>query len=203
MSFAFSVEARDGAARLGRLATAHGSVDTPAFQPVGTSGAVKGVTAEELRRCGAQIVLANTYHLYLRPGHAVVRDLGGLHAFMHWDGPLLTDSGGFQAFSMEALRRLDEEGVRFKSHLDGSLHLLTPESSMEIQAALGSDIAMVLDECPALPSPREAIEAAVERTTRWAERAASLSTTTTSNRGVSELRLDSPSSKRPNDSGRL
>ena len=170
MSFSFSMRAEDGAARLGRMTTAHGAVDTPAFMPVGTAGAVKAVTPEELRLCGAQIVLANTYHLYLRPGHAIVRELGGLHSFMHWDGPILTDSGGFQAFSMEALRRLDEEGVRFKSHLDGSLHLLTPESSMEIQAALGSDVAMVLDECPPLPSPREALEEAVERTSRWAER---------------------------------
>jgi queuine tRNA-ribosyltransferase len=170
MSFAFTVTAQDGVARRGRMTTAHGTVDTPAFQPVGTAGAVKAVTPEELRRCGAQIVLANTYHLYLRPGHAVVRELGGLHAFMHWDGPILTDSGGFQAFSMEALRKLDEEGVRFTSHLDGSLHLLTPESSMEIQAALGSDVAMVLDECPPLPSPRASVLAAVDRTTRWAER---------------------------------
>jgi queuine tRNA-ribosyltransferase len=170
MSFGFTVRARDGGARLGRLHSAHGGVDTPAFLPVGTLGAVKAVTPEELRACGAQMVLANTYHLYLRPGHEVVRDLGGLHRFMHWDGPILTDSGGFQAFSMEALRRLDEEGVHFKSHLDGSLHTLTPESSMQVQAALGSDVAMVLDECPPLPSPREAVAAAVERTTRWAER---------------------------------
>ena len=170
MSFSFTVTAREGAARLGRMTTAQGAVDTPAFMAVGTAGAVKAVTPEELVACGAQIVLANTYHLYLRPGHETVRDLGGLHAFMHWDRSILTDSGGFQAFSMEALRRLDEEGVRFKSHLDGSLHLLTPESSMEIQAALGSDIAMVLDECPPLPSPREALLAAVDRTTRWAER---------------------------------
>ncbi|HEX5043049.1 MAG TPA: tRNA guanosine(34) transglycosylase Tgt [Candidatus Polarisedimenticolaceae bacterium] len=170
MSFSFSVLAEEGAARGGRMTTAHGTVDTPAFMPVGTAGAVKAVTAEELRACGAQIVLANTYHLYLRPGHAIVRGLGGLHTFMHWDGPILTDSGGFQVFSMEALRRLDEEGVRFKSHLDGSLHLLTPERSMEIQAALGSDVAMVLDECPPLPAPREVVEQAVERTTRWAAR---------------------------------
>ncbi len=170
MSFSFSVTAEDGPARRGRITTGHGTVDTPAFMPVGTAGAVKAVTPEELRSCGAQIVLGNTYHLYLRPGHAVVHELGGLHRFMHWDGPILTDSGGFQAFSMEALRRLDEEGVRFKSHLDGSLHLLTPETSMEIQAALGSDVAMVLDQCPPLPSPREALEDAVGRTSRWAER---------------------------------
>jgi queuine tRNA-ribosyltransferase len=168
--FGFELLGADGAARLGRMTTAHGTVETPAFMPVGTAGAVKAVTPQELRACGAQIVLGNTYHLYLRPGHEIVRELGGLHRFMGWDGPILTDSGGFQAFSMEALRKLDDEGVRFKSHLDGSLHLLTPESSMEIQAALGSDVAMVLDECAPLPSPREAVEAAVERTTRWAGR---------------------------------
>jgi queuine tRNA-ribosyltransferase len=138
--------------------------------PVGTQGTVKGLTPDHLRAAGSRMVLANTYHLALRPGEAVVRDLGGLHRFMAWDGPILTDSGGFQAFSMADRRSRSEAGFRFKSHLDGSLHLLTPESSMEIQAALGSDIAMVLDECPALPSPREAIDAAVERTTRWAER---------------------------------
>lgn len=170
MSLAFTVIARDGAARRGRMTTGHGSVETPAFMPVGTQGTVKAVTPEELRRCGADIVLANTYHLDLRPGHEVVRELGGLHRFMNWSGPILTDSGGFQAFSMESLRALDDDGVRFRSHLDGSLRTLTPESSMEIQAALGSDVAMVLDECPALPAPREAIAAAVDRTTRWARR---------------------------------
>jgi queuine tRNA-ribosyltransferase len=138
--------------------------------PVGTAGAVKAVTTGELRAVGTTILLGNTYHLYLRPGHAVVRELGGLHRFMNWDGPILTDSGGFQVFSLEGLRKIDDEGVRFRSHLDGSTHLLTPEISMEIQAALGSDVAMAFDECPPLPSPREAIEAAVERTTRWARR---------------------------------
>lgn len=136
--------------------------------PVGTAGSVKAVTPEELRECGADIVLCNTYHLYLRPGHEVVGGLGGLHRFMHWDGPILTDSGGFQAFSMAELRKLDDRGVTFRSHLDGSMHLLTPLKSMEIQAALGSDIVMVLDECPALPAPREAVAEAVDRTTRWA-----------------------------------
>jgi queuine tRNA-ribosyltransferase len=138
--------------------------------PVGTAGAVKAITTEELRACGARIVLSNTYHLYLRPGHEVIRELGGLHRFMHWDGPILTDSGGFQVFSMAKLRRIDDEGVRFRSHLDGSLHVLTPEKSMEVQEALGSDVAMVLDECPSLPAPREAVAAAVERTARWARR---------------------------------
>jgi queuine tRNA-ribosyltransferase len=152
------------------MTTAHGVVETPAFMPVGTQGAVKAVTVDELRRCGAEIVLGNTYHLSLRPGHEVVRDLGGLHRFMAWDGPILTDSGGFQAFSMEGLRAIDERGVTFRSHLDGTTHELTPESSMAIQSALGSDVAMALDECPPLPAPRDAVERAVERTTRWAAR---------------------------------
>ena len=167
-SLHFDTLARDGRARLGRLGTAHGEVETPAFMPVGTAGAVKSVTPDELRCCGAQIVLSNTYHLFLRPGHELVRELGGLHGFMSWPGPILTDSGGFQIFSLSALRKLDDEGVTFKSHLDGSMHLLTPGRSMEIQAALGSDIAMVLDECPSGPATREAVEIAVRRTTRWA-----------------------------------
>ena len=168
--FAFEVTARDGRARAGRLSTARGSVDTPAFMPVGTAGAVKAATPGDLRRAGAEIVLANTYHLWLRPGHEVVRELGGLHRFMSWDGPILTDSGGFQVLSLAELRRVDDRGVRFRSHLDGSLRELTPETSMEIQAALGSDVAMVLDECPALPAPRGALEQAVARTTAWARR---------------------------------
>lgn len=170
MSLSFRVLARDGEARLGRLTTARGDVDTPTFMPVGSAGAIKAVTPEELVACGARIVLSNTYHLMLRPGHEVVRELGGLHRFMHWDGPILTDSGGFQAYSMADLRRMDDRGVRFRSHLDGSVHELTPEKSMAVQAALGSDIAMVLDECHALPAPREAIAAAVDRTRRWARR---------------------------------
>jgi queuine tRNA-ribosyltransferase len=169
-AFGFAVSSRDGLARRGRMTTARGVVETPQFMPVGTAGAVKAVTTGELRAAGATILLGNTYHLYLRPGHAIIRDLGGLHRFMNWDGPILTDSGGFQVFSLEGLRKIDEEGVRFRSHLDGSTHLLTPETSMEIQAALGSDIAMAFDECPPLPSPPEAIAAAVDRTTRWARR---------------------------------
>jgi queuine tRNA-ribosyltransferase len=161
---------RDGAARRGRMTTAHGTIDTPAFMPVGTQGVVKAVTSGELRACGAQIVLANTYHLFLRPGHELIRELGGLHRFMNWSGPILTDSGGFQVFSMEGLRTIDEDGVTFRSHIDGSMQRLTPESSMEIQTALGSDIAMVLDECPPLPATPQAVEAAVARTTRWARR---------------------------------
>ena len=166
----FELLARDGAARLGRLNTRRGAIDTPAFMPVGTAGAVKGVTPEEVVNCGAQVILGNTYHLYLRPGHDVVAELGGLHRFMNWSGPILTDSGGFQVFSLSGLRTIDDTGVSFRSHIDGSLHLLSPEKSMEIQAALGSDIAMVLDECPALPSGREAVETAVARSTAWARR---------------------------------
>jgi len=169
-SFAFEVVASDGPARLGRLSTAHGVVETPAFMPVGTAGAVKAVTPEELRRCGAQIVLSNTYHLFLRPGHELIAELGGLHTFMQWPGPILTDSGGFQIFSLAALRSIDDDGVRFRSHIDGSKQLLTPESSMEIQRALGTDIAMALDECPPWPAEREEVERAVRRTTLWAER---------------------------------
>jgi len=168
--FGFEVVGRCGDARRGILRTPRGVVSTPAFMPVGTAGTVKAVTPEELCECGAEIILANTYHLYLRPGHEVVAELGGLHAFMNWSGPILTDSGGFQVLSLAGLNRVDEEGVHFRSHLDGSAHLLTPESSMEIQAALGSDIAMVLDVCPALPASRDEIEQAVLRTTRWARR---------------------------------
>jgi len=169
-AFGFRAMARDGRARMGVVTTAHGDFETPAFMPVGTQGAVKAVTPAELRRCGAQVVLSNTYHLYLRPGHRLVERLGGLHRFMNWDGPILTDSGGFQVFSMSGLRSVDEEGVRFRSHLDGSEHHLTPERSMEIQAALGSDVAMVLDVCPAHPATRDQVVEAVERTTRWARR---------------------------------
>ena len=169
-AFSFELIAQDGAARRGTMTTAHGTVETPAFMPVGTQGAVKAVSPPELRACGAQMILANTYHLDLRPGHELIRELGGLHRFMSWDGPILTDSGGFQVFSMTGLRTLDEDGVSFRSHLDGSLLRLTPESSMEIQAALGSDVAMVLDECPPLPAARDVVLAAVARTTRWARR---------------------------------
>jgi queuine tRNA-ribosyltransferase len=152
------------------MTTPHGTVETPAFMPVGTQGAVKAVTSEELAACGTQIVLANTYHLHVRPGHELIADLGGLHRFMNWNGPILTDSGGFQVFSLKGLTRLDEEGVAFRSHIDGSLRRLTPELSMEIQTALGSDVAMVLDHCPSLPAAREEIEQASARTTRWAKR---------------------------------
>jgi queuine tRNA-ribosyltransferase len=166
----FVVEARDGRARAGRLATPHGEVETPVFMPVGTAGAVKAVLHRDLRDIGARILLANTYHLMLRPGDALVAGLGGLHSFTAWDGPFLTDSGGYQVFSLAALRKLDEEGVRFQSHLDGSAHLLSPERSMEVQQNLGADVAMAFDECPPGDAPREIVAEATARTTRWARR---------------------------------
>jgi queuine tRNA-ribosyltransferase len=168
--FSFSVLAREGRARAGRLATPHGEVETPAFMPVGTAGAVKAALHRDLRELGAAILLANTYHLMLRPGDALVAELGGLHGFTGWERPFLTDSGGYQVFSLASLRRIGEEGVRFQSHIDGTSHLLTPERSMEIQINLGADIAMAFDECPPADAPREAVAEATERTTRWARR---------------------------------
>ena len=150
--------------------TPHGVIDTPVFMPVGTAATVKALTHETLEELGAGIILANTYHLYLRPGHEVIRKLGGLHQFMSWRGAILTDSGGYQVFSLSELRKITDEGVRFRSHLDGSEHLLSAEKAVEIQLALGSDIAMVLDECIQTPAPRDLAAAAVVRTTRWAAR---------------------------------
>lgn len=161
---------RDTAARRGRLTLAHGVVETPAFMPVGTQGTVKGVTLAQLRATGAQMILGNTYHLALRPGADVVAALGGLHAFCGWDGPILTDSGGFQIFSLAALAKIDETGAMFRSHVDGSSWRLTPETALEIQAALGSDVAMVLDHVVALPNEPEVIADAMHRSLRWAER---------------------------------
>ena len=157
-------------ARLGRLVTAHGEVETPCFMPVGTQGTVKAMLPRDLTEIGCQMLLGNTYHLYLRPGHELIRDLGGLHRFMSWHGPILTDSGGYQVFSLGKMRKISEEGVRFQSHLDGSSQLLTPEKAVEIQEALGSDIAMVLDECIAHDATREYVRISTERTIRWAER---------------------------------
>ena len=157
-------------ARLGRLVTPHGVVETPCFMPVGTQGTVKAMLPRDLRELGCQILLGNTYHLYLRPGHEVIRQLGGLHRFMSWDGPILTDSGGYQVFSLGAMRKITEEGARFQSHLDGSTHLLTPEKAVEIQEALGSDIAMILDECIAHDAARDYVQSSTERTIRWAKR---------------------------------
>ena len=172
MSFSFEVARTDPTgARRGVLNTPHGAVQTPFFMPVGTQATVKGLRNEALEELGAEIILSNTYHLYLRPGHEAVRKLGGLHKFMSWPRAILTDSGGFQVFSLSELRKVSDEGVRFRSHLDGSEHMLTPEKAAEIQLALGWDIAMVLDECIETPAPRDKAEAAVGRTTKWAGRA--------------------------------
>jgi queuine tRNA-ribosyltransferase len=157
-------------ARLGRLVTAHGVVETPCFMPVGTQGTVKAMLPRDLKELGCQILLSNTYHLYLRPGHGLIRQLGGLHRFMGWQGPILTDSGGYQVFSLGAMRKISEDGARFQSHLDGSSHLLTPEKVVEIQEALGSDIAMVLDECIAHDAAKDYARDSTERTIRWAKR---------------------------------
>ena len=172
MNFSFEVAKTDPTgARRARLTTPHGVIETPVFMPVGTQATVKGLTQEALEELGAGIILANTYHLYLRPGHELIRKLGGLHQFMSWRGAILTDSGGYQVFSLSELRKMTDEGVRFRSHLDGSEHLLTPEKAAEIQLALGSDIAMVLDECIETPAPRDKAEVALQRTTEWAARA--------------------------------
>jgi len=171
MPFRFEVLKTDPTgARLGRLETPHGAFDTPAFLPVGTAGTVKGLAQEQLEALGAQIVLANTYHLYLRPGHERIRSLGGLHAFMSWPHPILTDSGGYQVFSLAELRKVTDEGVTFRSHLDGSEHFLSPERALEIEIALGADLIMVLDECIALPAEETATRAAARRTLDWARR---------------------------------
>ncbi len=166
----FELLGRDGAARRGRLTTAHGVVETPVFMPVGTRGTVKSLTPDDVRESGAQIVLANTYHLLLRPGPALIAKLGGLHRFMGWDGPILTDSGGFQVWSLSKLRRVSEDGVCFRSPVDGTEHALSPEDVIAIQQALGSDVVMPLDECLGYPATREATEASLALTLRWARR---------------------------------
>ena len=171
MSFAFRVTHTEGRARAGVLSTAHGDVNTPAFMPVGTQGAVKAVTHRDLESVGADILLSNTYHLYLRPGDDLIARRGGLHRFIGWSKPILTDSGGYQVFSLAERRVITEEGARFRSHLDGSEHLLTPEKAADIQAQLGSDISMVFDECLALPADTSAVNASMQRTLRWACRA--------------------------------
>lgn len=157
-------------ARRGRLYTPHGSIETPVFMPVGTAATVKAMQPEELKEMGAQIILSNTYHLYLRPGHEIIREAGGLHKFMNWDKAILTDSGGFQVFSLGEIRKITEEGVLFRSHIDGSKHMFSPEKSMEVQNALGSDIIMAFDECPPYPSDRSYVKNSLERTTRWLRR---------------------------------
>mgnify|MGYP000877782371 CR=1 FL=1 len=166
----FEVLQTDGKARRGRLQTAHGRVETPVFMPVGTQATVKTLTPEDLQEMGVQIILSNTYHLYLRPGAELVERAGGLHRFMNWPGNLLTDSGGFQVFSLSKLRQISDEGVYFNSHIDGSRHFLTPEKVMEIEMSLGADIAMCFDECPPYPCTHQEASQAVERTSHWARR---------------------------------
>lgn len=168
--FEITCKSKKSKARTGKLHTAHGTIDTPAFMPVGTQGSVKAVTPEQVKDIGAQIILCNTYHLYLRPGIEVIKAAGGLHKFISWDGPILTDSGGYQVFSLSRLRKITDEGVTFNSHIDGSEHLLTPEKVIEIQAAFGSDIIMPLDECIHYPCSKPEALAAVEKTKIWANR---------------------------------
>ncbi len=172
----FELLGQGGDARRGRLTLPHGVIETPCFMPVGTAATVKGLTPPELRDAKTQIVLANTYHLWLRPGLDTIEAAGGLHRFMAWDGPILTDSGGFQVFSLQNRREVDDGGVTFRSHLDGSRHRFTPESVIAFQQAIGSDVAMVLDVCVSLPATREAAEEAVRLTTRWAQRSAKAAT---------------------------
>lgn len=170
-AFAFDIHAREGAARVGVLRTPRGDIRTPAFMPVGTAGTVKALTVEQVKQSGADIILGNTYHLMLRPGGERMAKFGGLHKFMRWDGPILTDSGGYQVMSLSQLRKLDTDGVTFRSHVDGSQHRLTPADSIRIQAdEIGAEIVMQLDECPALPAPREAVEKAMRLSLDWAER---------------------------------
>jgi queuine tRNA-ribosyltransferase len=170
MSITFHIEKTSGKARLGRLSTPHGEIQTPVFMPVGTVASVKGISQETLEELGAEIILGNTYHLYLRPGVETVRQLGGLHGFMSWRRPILTDSGGFQVFSLNELRKINEEGVMFRSHLDGSSHFFSPESAMAAQIGLGADIIMAFDECTEFPASRERMRASMELTARWAAR---------------------------------
>ena len=171
MSFSFEILATDpSGARLGRLTTPHGIVDTPAFMPVGTAATIKGIQQQDLEALGVQILLANTYHLFLRPGHELIRELGGLHRFMSWPHPILTDSGGFQVFSLADLRQVTDDGVTFRSHLDGSAHFLSPERALDIQIALGADIIMVLDECIEAPADHSRAQGTAARTLDWAKR---------------------------------
>lgn len=169
MTFTFRVLKTEGAARAGILETPHGPIPTPVFAPVGTQGTVKAVLPRDLHELQATLILANTYHLHLRPGDELIRDLGGLHPFMNWPGPILTDSGGFQVFSLAQINRIDDDGVTFRSHIDGSLRRFTPEISVHIQQNLGADIIMCFDQCPT-PRDRAAVEPAVKRTTHWAQR---------------------------------
>ena len=171
MPFSFELIKKDPdtGARLGKMVTPHGPIDTPAFMPVGTQGTVKSLRPEDIVKCGAQIILGNTYHLYLRPGHETVRKLGGLHTFMNWPGPILTDSGGFQVYSLGALRKIGPDGVMFQSHIDGSRHFLTPQKAIAIQEALGSDIMMCLDECTPYPATLQQTRDSLALTVKWAK----------------------------------
>ncbi|NQU56426.1 MAG: tRNA-guanine transglycosylase, partial [Rhodospirillales bacterium] len=166
----FKILAKDGKARLGRVETAHGGFDTPAFMPVGTAATVKAMRPQSVAETGAQIILANTYHLMLRPGAERIERLGGLHEFMNWQGPILTDSGGFQVMSLADLRKMTEKGVTFQSHIDGSKHELTPERSMDIQRMLDADITMAFDECTPFPATREQADESMQLSMRWADR---------------------------------
>ena len=174
MKFEITKKSTKSKARVGKLYTPHGIVNTPAFMPIGTQGTVKAMTMRDINEIGAEILLSNTYHLYLRPGHELIREAGGLHKFMNWDKPILTDSGGFQVFSLSGMRKVREDGVEFTSHIDGSKHLLTPEKVLEIQTAFGSDIMMPLDECVAYPCEKEIAEKALMRTTKWAKQSKAL-----------------------------
>ncbi|MEG0829056.1 MAG: tRNA guanosine(34) transglycosylase Tgt [Anaerovoracaceae bacterium] len=169
---------RKSKARRGTITTPHGIIETPVFMPVGTAGTVKAMRPEEVEELGAEIILSNTYHLYLRPGHDIVKEAGGLHEFMNWNKPILTDSGGFQVFSLGDLRKITEEGVEFRSHIDGSKHMLSPEKSMEVQNALGSDIIMAFDECAPYPAERSYVEKSLSLTTRWLKRCKAAHTNT-------------------------
>ncbi|MGB9613534.1 MAG: tRNA guanosine(34) transglycosylase Tgt, partial [Candidatus Margulisiibacteriota bacterium] len=175
MIFKFEIRAKSkkSKARVGKLYTPHGIVNTPAFMPVGTQGTVKTMSPRELDEVGTEMILCNTYHLYLRPGHELIREAGGLHKFMNWNKPVLTDSGGFQVYSLAHMRKVTDEGVEFTSHLDGSKHFLTPQKVLEIQSALGADIMMPLDECTPYPCEKKIVEKAVERTTAWAKQSKS------------------------------
>jgi queuine tRNA-ribosyltransferase len=168
--FGFEIDAEEGAARTGTFRTPHGQIETPVFMPVGTQGTVKGIAFDELYDIGASVILSNTYHLYLRPGPDVVREMGGIHGFMNWTRPVLTDSGGFQVFSLAQMNRITDDGVMFRSHIDGSPHLFTPEHVMEVQRAIGADIVMAFDECPSGGIPKEKAREVNERTLRWLER---------------------------------
>ncbi len=170
VTFQLKKVCKDTKARRGQLKTPHATIETPVFMPVGTAATVKAMRPEDVKELGASIILSNTYHLYLRPGHEIVREAGGLHKFMNWDRAILTDSGGFQVFSLGDLRKITEEGVTFRSHIDGSTHMFTPEKSMEVQNALGSDIIMAFDECAPYPADRAYVKQSLERTTRWLAR---------------------------------